>query len=155
MRTFLISLAAAASAVAVASPASAQWAPAPHPAQPPYAQGAPGFGYGHGVGHIRGLQARLDGLQRQIRFLDRRNILSDREARRLRDDSVSIERRLHRAARNGLNPYEARDIEYRLARLEQRMHREATNRNARWGRYADGSYAWDFDRDGRGDGRRD
>jgi len=145
MRTILISLAAAASALAVATPASAQWAPPPQP----YGYGAPAHGYG--FGHVRALQARIDGIQRQIRFLDRRNILSNREARRLRDDSVSIERRLHRAARYGLNPYEARDIEVRIARLEQRVHREAMDRDRRWGRHAGYWGDRDFDRNDRRD----
>ena len=151
MRTLLISLAAAASAVAVASPASAQWAPAPQ--QAPHGYGAPGYGH---FGHVRALQHRVDRIQRQIRFLDRRNILSNREARRLREQSRGVERRLHRAARYGLNPYEGREIEIRIARLEHRVHREAMDRNGRRGGYyghRDGR--WDRD-DHRGrDDRRD
>lgn len=139
MRTVLISLAAAASALAVASPASAQWAPAPQH----YGYGAPAYGYG--MGHVRALQARIDGIQRQIRFLDRRNILSNREARRLREQSRNIEHRLLHASRYGLTPWEARDIENRIARLEYRVQREAMDRNGRWGRYA-GYGDRDFDR---------
>ena len=75
------------------------------------AQVAPG--YGQHFGHVRALQPRVDQLQRQIRFLDRRNVLSNREARNLRNHSMQIERRLQRAARYGLNPYAARDIQVR------------------------------------------
>ncbi|MBA3836029.1 MAG: hypothetical protein H0X53_09385, partial [Sphingomonas sp.] len=105
MRIFIISLAAAASALAVASPASAQYYPAPAP----QGYGVPGYGvpgYGQHFGHVRALQARVNQIQRQIRFLDRRNILSNREARSLRNQSELIERRLRRAARYGLNRYE-------------------------------------------------
>lgn len=147
MRIFLISLAAAASALAVASPASAQVTsqyygyPAPGYGVPNYgapgygvpSYGAPGYGYGHG--QVRSLQARVDGVQRQIRVLDRRNILSNREARRLRQQSLAVEHRLVHSARHGLNPWEARDIETRIARLEYRVHRAAMAPGGRWGGY--------------------
>ena len=141
MRITLITLAAAASALAVAAPASAQYFPVP--------QGN-AFGYQNSYGQARRLDARIDAIQRQISHLDRRNILSDREARRLRNDSREIERRLHFAARNGLHPQERYDIERRIARLEQRLFRDARDGH-RWDgqdrRY--GSY--DRDRDGRDD----
>jgi len=130
MRKVLFSLAAAASALAVATPASAQWAPQPYPAP---AYGYPGYSQ---FGQVRLLQARINGIQRQIRFLDQRNIISNREARRLREQSRSIEHRLVRASRYGLSQWEARDIESRIARLEYRVQREAMDRNGRWGRYA-------------------
>lgn len=141
MRMFIVSLAAAASALAVATPASAQWTPQPYPPAP-YGYGTPGYGQ---YGQVRALQARINGIQRQIRFLDQRNILSNREARRLREQSRSIEHRLLHASRYGLNPYEARSIEVQIARLEQRVRREAMDRNGRWGRYA-GYGDRDFDR---------
>lgn len=142
MRTALITLAA----IAIASPASAQYAPQHYGHPMP----APGYGNpGYGFGHVRALQLRVDRIQTQIRFLDRRNILSRREAGQLREQSQTVERRLHRAARSGLSPWEARDINERIARLEHRVHREAMDRNGRWGRYAHR----DDDR-GR-DGRRD
>ena len=78
MRTVLISLAAAASALAIASPASAQYVPVP--------QGQ-AYGYHNNYGQVRALQIRIDRIQRQIAHFDRRNIITDREARRLRDDS--------------------------------------------------------------------
>ena len=139
MRTVLISLAAAASALVVATPASAQYFPVPQ-----------GYAYGHqnNFGQARRLQARIDHIQRQIRVLDRRNILSDREASRLRNDSRELERRLHFAAQNGLHPQERYQIERRLARLEQRLFRDARDGN-RWGHNA----GYDRDRDDH-DGRR-
>jgi len=146
MRKFLIPLAAAASALAVASPASAQvfgnigvglglGAPA---------YGAPAYGYGYNnYGQVRALQYRVDSIQRQITVLDRRNVLSNREARRLREESRNVERSLRRATRYGLSPYEARNVEVRIARLEQRVQLEAWDRNGRWGR----AYGYNGDRD--------
>lgn len=135
MRKFLIPLAVAASALAVASPAAAQVHVGIGLGAPAY--GASGYGYGYGYnnyGHVRALQYRVDAIQRQITVLDRRNILSNREARSLREQSRNVERSLRRATRYGLNPYEARNIEVRIARLEQRVQREAWDRNGRWGR---------------------
>src|SRR5262245_32765222 len=89
MRKLLISAAIAASTLVAAAPAAAQY----------YPQGN-AYGYNN-YGQVRRLQARVDNLQRQITHLDRRNILSNREAARLRDDSREVENRLHRVARNG------------------------------------------------------
>lgn len=165
MRNVLISLAAAASAVGLASPASAQWAPPPpqpygygsqHYGGPGYGMpgyGMPGYGNGYGYNHhsVHNLKVRIDSIQRQIRFLERRNILTDRKAWRLRQHSLGVEHRLVHAARHGLSPWEARDIETRIARLEHRVHREAMNRNGRWGRHAgryDGDHRWERQHDG-------
>lgn len=151
MRIILISLAAAASALAVASPASAQWAPYPAPQPYGYGQGYGAQGYGN-WGNALALQARLDGIQRQIWMLDRRNVLSNREARRLYNQSLAIERRLRLAGRIGLSPWQARDIENRIARLEWRVRGQAMDRNGRWGR-RNGYYGdYDYDRR-RGRGR--
>jgi hypothetical protein len=141
MRTFLISLAVAASALAVASPASAQYYPQPQG----YA-----YGYHNNYGQVRRLQARIDHIQRQIDRLDRRNILSNREARRLRVESRAIERRLRAVARYGLHPRERQDIEIRIARLEYRVRHEATDGN-RWGYNGYNQGYYDRDRDGRDD----
>jgi hypothetical protein len=124
MRKVLISLAAAGVALGVAAPASAQY------------YGAPAYGYSNNnYSQVRSLQYRVDAIQRQINVLDRRNVLSNREARRLRDDSRQVERQLYRAARYGLNPYEARNINYRIARLEQSVQRQAWDRDGRrWDR---------------------
>lgn len=116
MRTALLSIAAAASAVAFATPASAQWWPQP--------QGY-GYGYHYNYGHVRSLQARVNNLQRHIRHLDNRDIISEREARRLRNQSRDLERRLYYSARNGLTPREAYAIQTRIQRLEYRLQRDA------------------------------
>ena len=131
MRTFLISIAAVAATAGFAAPASAQWAP-------PAPYGAPAYGYAHGYGHVHALQARVDMIQRHIVTLDRRNILSNREARQLREQSRQVERQLRRASRYGLNPHEARNIEVRIARLEQRVQRDAWDRDRR----RDRDYGW-------------
>jgi hypothetical protein len=149
MRKLTITLAAAASALAFAAPASAQYWPVPAPAPQGY-----GYGYGHGYqenyGQVRRLHARIDQIQRRIERLDRRDLLSEKEARRLRHDARELERRLYFVGRNGLHPQERYDIERRLARLEHRLWRDARDGN-RWG-YSDyqGGY-YDRDRDGRDD----
>jgi len=137
MRKVLIALATAASALAVAAPASAQiYVP-----QQPVPYGAP-YGNAHGYnnwGQVRSLQVRVDNLQRQIERLDNRDRISEREARRLREDARSLERRLHAVSRNGLSPNEAASINARIQGLEQRVWREAHDRNGydnrrRWAR---------------------
>jgi len=142
MRKVLISAILAASTVAIAAPAAAQ------NYQPQY--GAPyGNAYGqNNRGQVRVLQVRVNQLEQQIRQLDRRNILSDREANRLRYQANMIERQLRAASYNGLNRSEYRSIELRLARLEQNIRHQATDGN-RYGNRNDG-YS-DRDRDGRND----
>ena len=135
MRTLIVSLAAAASALAVAAPAQAQWAPQGH-----------AYGYNN-YGHVRSLQARIDNVQRQIKRADARNIISDREADRLKQQARDLENRLRYSARNGLHPREAQNIEQRLARIEQRLFRDARDGRNQWG-----NNGWsDRDRDGRHD----
>jgi hypothetical protein len=146
MRKVLISLVAAGAALAFAAPASAQYY-----AQP---QGY-GYGYGQGYGNFRGLQARIDGVQRQIENLRARRMITRNEANGLRDESRDLERRLFRNGRNGLNYNEMRNIEYRIARLEQHVNHEV--RDGRWDNRGYGSnngyngYGYDRDRDGRDD----
>jgi len=150
MRKFLISAALMASTVAVAAPAAAQWAPAP----PAYGYGQQPYGNAYGYnnyGQVRRLQVRIDQIQRQIARLDSRDVLSEREARRLRNESRSLEYRLRNASRSGLNGRERYDIERRIARLEQHVYREARDgNNWRNDRYGYG-YANDRDRDGLND----
>jgi len=146
MRKFLISMTVAASALAVATPASAQYYPQP--------QGN-AYGYNNNYGQVRRLQVRINQIQRQIERLDRRNILSNREARRLMDESRSLEHRLRNASRNGLNFRERQSMEVRIARLELRVRRDANDGN-RWGQNSynngyNGQHAYDRDRDGRDD----
>ncbi|MFL6779056.1 MAG: hypothetical protein ACJ8E8_08480 [Sphingomicrobium sp.] len=141
MRKYLISAALAASTLVAAAPAAAQY----YPQQPQ------GYGYGYNnYGQLRRLQVRVDNLQRQISNLDRHNILSEREASRLRGESRDVERRLHYAARNGLSGWESNDIERRVYRLETRIQREARDGNRYRGSYDQAGWN-DRDRDGRND----
>ncbi len=156
MRKVLVTLGMAGVGLAMATPAAAQYYP-----QPQY--GTPyGNGYGYNnYGQTRALQARIDNVQRQIRLLDRRNVVGDDRADRLRGEANMIENRLHRAARNGLNPNEANDLNVRIAQLERRLQYSTRNRgygngyNNRTGYnayngYNNGQYR-DRDRDGRDD----
>ena len=143
MRKFLISAAIAAGAMTIAAPAAAQWAPAPPAYGAPYGNA---YGYGYNQGQVRNLQVRIDQLQRQIRRLDRRNVLTNREAARLLNDTRALERRLFRSARNGLTYGEIRAVEVRLANVERRLYRDARD-GRRWGDRRFG----DRDRDGRND----
>ena len=143
MRKFIIAAALAASAMTAAAPAAAQW-------YPPQPQGN-AYGYNN-YGQVRRLQARVDQLQRQIIHLDRRNILSEREAARLMQDSREIERRLRYSARNGFSGWEAQDVQRRIYRLETRIQREARDGNRWRSGYNDGRGGWsDRDRDGLND----
>ena len=140
MRKFVIAAAMAATALTAAAPAAAQYYPQP--------QGN-AYGYQGNWGQVRRLQARVDMLQRQIRHLDSRDILSEREAAYLRQESRELEQRLRYSARNGLNPREAHAFERRIQRLEVRIQREARDGN----RYRRGhnQYGQDRDRDGLND----
>ena len=151
MRKFVIAAALAASALTAAAPAAAQW-------------NAPqGNAYGYNsYGQVRRLDARIDAMQRQINNLDRRDILSEREASRLRNEARNLEQRLHYASRNGLNGREIYYVERGIQNLEVRIQREARDGNGRrdagyWrddGRYRDGQWI-DRDRDGRDDRTED
>ena len=76
MIKFLIPLAAAASAVAIAAPASAQWSQQPYaygqhnPYQQPY-----GYAYGYRA-QAQAMQARINRMQRDIRHLAQRRMIS-------------------------------------------------------------------------------
>jgi TolA-binding protein len=159
MRKFIISAALAASTLTAAAPAAAQNYQQPQGYGYNQPQGY-GYGYNNNYGQVRRLQARIDQLQHQINRLDRRDILSEREAHRLREESRGIEYRLHRAARYGLNGRERYEIERGIQRLEYRIQREARDGNNYRGRWADNDYRdhwgdrdnWrDRDRDGRND----
>jgi len=146
MRKILISAALAASTLVAAAPAAAQW----YPQQP---QGY-AYGYQNNYGQVRRLQVRIDQLQHQINYFDSRNILSEREAARLRGDSRELEQHLRYSARNGLNGRESYDIERGIQRLEYRIQREARDGN-RYG-YRQTGYGYgdnwsDRDLDGRND----
>ena len=128
MRKLLFSVIAAASALAVAAPASAQWAPPVYHYQPyNYTYGFNGFNY------ARTMQARVQRIRSDIRTMDARRILSNREARSLDNEARNIERRIYQASRNGIRPNEARNVENRIRRIEVRVAREATDWNNRAG----------------------
>jgi hypothetical protein len=132
MRKVLISIAAAATALAFASPASAQYYPQPQ--NQPFGYGNAYNGYGQGnYGQVRAFQARIDAVQKQIRQLDRRDMIRDGSADRLKNESREIEKRLRAIGRNGLNGYEANDIQTRIARLEQRVQYAMSSRYGRTG----------------------
>ena len=165
MRKVLISTILAASTLAIAAPAAAQWTLSYGNQYGGQYGGQYGNQYGNqyggqygnaygynNYGQTRSLMVRINRLEQQIRQLDQRNILSEREAHQLRDEANRIERRLRQASYNGLNGYEARDIHVRIARLEQNVRYQASDGN-RWGDRSYGSYgnAYDRDRDGRDD----
>jgi hypothetical protein len=130
MRKLLFSVIAAASALAVAAQASAQWAPPVYHYQPyNYTYGFNGFNY------ARTMQARVQRIRSDIRTMDARRILSNREARSLDNEARNIERRIYRASHNGIQPHEARNVENRIRRLEVRVAREASDWNNRAGRH--------------------
>jgi chromosome segregation ATPase len=135
MRKFLVSAALVTATLAAAAPASAQWAP----------QGN-AYGYNN-QGQTRRLEVRVDQVRRQIKQLDRRNILSDREARRLSEEARDLDRRINALARNGFSSRDRYDVERRLARLEQRVQRDANDGHG----YGNAYNGYDRDRDGRDD----
>ena len=91
MRKVLISIAAAASALAMASPASAQYFPVRQYIPVPHGYA---YGYHNNYGQVRALQSRINYIQHQINRLDSRDIITEREARRLRNESRALEHRL-------------------------------------------------------------
>ena len=129
MRKLMISLAAAGAALVAAGPAAAQYYPQPQPyGYNGYNSGYGNNGYNGGWGQVRALQARIDGVERRISWLDRRDRIGDNSADRLRDEARDIERRLHKRARGGLDNREAGDVAYRVQRLEQRVQIALANR---------------------------
>jgi hypothetical protein len=166
MRKLLIPAVLAASTLAMATPAAAQWSVtignqyggqygSPYGGQYGNPYGNPygnAYGYNNNRGQVQALMVRLNYIERQINMLDRRNVLSEREAGRLRFQADRIERQLQSASYNGLNTYEARDIYVRIARLEQNVRYQANDGNSFASR-AYGSYGnvYDRDLDGRDD----
>ena len=132
-----------ASTVAAAAPAAAQWAP-------PVPQG---YAYGYNNhGQVRRIEARIAQLRQQIRQLDRRNILSPREARRLEEEARYLQQRVRQARYNGISNRERYEIERNIARLEQRVYRQSTDGDRRYGYNDNSRYdRRDTDRDGRDD----
>lgn len=145
MRKFIISVALLGSTVAIAAPASAQWAP-------PQPQGY-AYGYHNNQGQTRRLEVRIQQIRHHIRQLDRRNILSNREANRLEAEARSLQYRVRQLGYNGLNQRERYDIERRIARLEWNVRREASDGNRRFSQNQYGNHQYgngynDYDRDG-------
>lgn len=144
MSKFVLAIAVAGAALVAASPAAAQYYPQPY-----------GNAYGYNDSnannwrYIRNLQLRIDNVERQIRVLDRRNVIRDDRADRLRAEANQIERQLRYSARGGLYPAEANAIEGRIARLERQVQYAVGNRGYGYNGYNGGYY--DRDRDGRDD----
>ena len=145
MRKLVLSLAAVGAALAVATPAAAQYY------QQGYGSGYSGYGYNGGYGYnnhggVRSLQARIDGIQRQIDNLRSRRMITRDEANGLRNESRDLERRLYRLGSYGLNGREAQDIQYRIARLEQHVNHEVRDGRG-WNRgYGYNGYNGDYGR---------
>lgn len=161
MRKFLIPAALLASTVAISTPAAAQWAP---PVPQGYAYGYQDNGYQNNRyqnhGQVRRIETRIQQIRQDIRQLDRRNILSNKEARKLDHQASDLQRRARFIGRNGVNAWEMRDLEARVMRLQQRVAREVNDGNRRFGHNSYGNYNngyqtygsySDRDRDGRDD----
>jgi len=100
--------------------------------------------------------ARVDQIRRQVRVLDQRNFLSQREAYRLDAEAQQLRYRIAQLGRNGLDQRERYDVERRLVRLERAVQVNAYDRN---GRYDNGRYNDDrgtgFGNNGWSNGERD
>ena len=161
MRKVLISGILAAPTLAIAAPAAAQWAPAYGSQYGNQYGGQYGNQYGNANGYdnrgqVRSLMVRINQVERQIDQLDRRDVLSNREASQLRYQANMLDRQLRQASYNGLNGYERRNFEVQIARLEQNIRYQSNDGN-RWGQ-RDDQRGWhdqrnwqDNDRDGRND----
>lgn len=130
MRKFLIPIVAAASTLAISAPASAQaWSP------PVYRYQPYNFNYGfNGFNFARSMQTRVQRIRNDIRVMDQRRVLSNREARTLDNQAARLQQRIWRASRNGIQSGEARSVENQIRNLEIRISREATDWNNRYGR---------------------
>lgn len=114
MHKSVLTLAGIGAALASAAPAAAQYYSAPP---------VPRYGYGYGNWQeVRELHARIDGIRRQIDWLDRRDAIDGRMADRLLDKANRIDRRLSDRARGGLDPREAGEVRYRIQQLEAQVH---------------------------------
>jgi hypothetical protein len=127
MRKLLIPIVAAASTLAIAAPAAAQYYPAPR--APAY-----GYGYNNNYTYVRGLQNRVNRIQRDLQQLAQYRMISRNEYRNRNEDARDIERRLRRDARDGrgLNRNEIVRTEQRIVRLEQKIARDMRD-GRRWG----------------------
>jgi hypothetical protein len=121
MRKILICFAAAATAAAVATPAAADRGRYDNMA-------------------VRIYVSRVVELQAKINRLDKRDILSRREARRLRGEAAALRALVGIKSNNGLNNAERIEIDFRIARLEQEIRRESRDGDRRWGDRRDDRY---------------
>jgi hypothetical protein len=150
MRKVMFSIAAAAATLAIAAPASAQvygnagvgiGVGAPGygnltPYNPAYNYQPYNYGYGYnGYAFVQQMQQRVLRIRADIRNMERRRMLSVREARSLDREANAIQRQIYRAPRGGIRPQEARRIENRIRNLEVRVQREAWDWNRRPGHY--------------------
>ena len=131
MRTFLLSIAAAASALTVAAPAAAQYYPAPAYGAPVY--GAPAYGYGRNYGHQ--WQQQLQQIRYQADNLARQGRLTRAESRDLFRDINSAERAIVRKGRRGLTGYEARQLNEKINRVQYELRRYSDRDGRRYDRY--------------------
>lgn len=142
MRKFLIAAAVSASAMVAAAPAAAQYYPQP---QQPYGYGND-YGYNNQQGLVRSYIVRVDQLRQRVERNDSRDRISEREARRLRNEAVDLQRRVRAYAQNGLNGRERYELDRRIAGLQQALRYERNDGNNR-GQWRD------RDNDGRWDAR--
>lgn len=84
---------------------------------------------------MRELEARIDGIERQINRLDRRDAIREHSADKLRHEAERLERRLARASRDGLSPFEANDIQARITRLESKVQFAVADDERRYDRW--------------------
>jgi hypothetical protein len=148
MRKFIIAAAVTTSALA-ATPAAAQYYPAPQQVPYGYGYGQPqGYGYGQPQGYgydhrdqqglIRSYIVRADQLRQRVERLDNRDRISEREARRLRQEAADLQQRARGYAAHGLNGRERQDLDIRIARLQQAIRYERQDGNDR--RYGQNDY---------------
>lgn len=142
MHKFIIPVAAAGAAFMLASPASAQWARQPYAYQAqnyqrtynPY--GYSDYRYGRADANFAAsMRSRVQGMRSNIQSLRMQRVISPREARRLDNEAVLIERHIYMASRNGIQPRDMQNLDMRVQRLERNIALESSDRNNRPGRY--------------------
>lgn len=77
------------------------------------------------------LRSQIDELQRMVNRNDRRDRISEREARGLRQDVWQLRRDFNAYSRNGLSDREARTLQFRVDRVKAKLHHERNDRNDR------------------------
>jgi len=81
---------------------------------------------------VRIYTSRVVELQARINRLDKRDILSRREAQRLRGEAAGLRALVGIKSNNGLNNAERIEIDFRIARIEQEIRRESRDGDRRW-----------------------